>query len=100
MKHVLLAVGLTVLSTSLAQAAVIEKACKQSDRQAANSRLCGCIQDVADLTLSRGEQRVAASFFADPDKAQAVRQSDRRSDEQFWQKYVNFGSTAEAYCTF
>ncbi len=100
MKQFVYAIVILTGSSLAAQAEAIESACKKSDRGSASSRLCGCIQDVADLTLSSGEQRVAAGFFADPDKAQAVRQSDRRSDEQFWQRYLNFGATAEAYCTF
>ncbi len=88
------------VAAAQAQAEVIERACNQSGRAAANRRLCGCIQDVANLTLTRGEQRIAAGFLADPDKAQAMRQSNRRSDEKFWQRYLSFGTTAEAYCTF
>ncbi len=81
-----------------ASAGSIENACNSSDRNAANQQLCGCIQDVADLTLSGGDQRMAASFFQDPHKAQEIRQSDRSSHESFWQRYKNFGQTAEVYC--
>jgi hypothetical protein len=84
--------------TGQAQAGVIERACLGSDRPAASRILCGCIQNVADLTLDRRDQRLAAKFFRDPHMAQEVRQSDKRSHEIFWQKYKKFGASAESYC--
>lgn len=82
-----------MLSTPVA-AGDIERACLGSDRAAANRALCGCIQDAADLTLSTQDQRRAAGFFADPHRAQEVRQSD----ERFWDRYKDFGATAETFC--
>ena len=41
---------------------------------------------------------MAAEFFDDPHRAQEIRQSDRRSHEAFWQRYKNFGQTAEIFC--
>jgi len=76
----------------------IERACLGSERAGGNRALCGCIQDAADLTLSTRDQRRAAGFFADPDATQVVRQSDRRSDEVFWDRYRRFGETAESFC--
>ena len=87
------------LGAGAAQAGKIERACLNSDRQAASRALCGCIQKIADVTLDRGDQRLAATFFRDPHRAQEVRQSDRRTHEVFWQKYKRFGATAEVYCT-
>jgi hypothetical protein len=60
--------------------------------------LCGCVQYVADRTLSRGEQRRAVRFFRDPHEAQVVRQSDRPRDEAFWPRYRAFADTAERVC--
>lgn len=100
MKALSFLIIMSLAGTGIAQAEVIERACMKSPRGGANTQLCGCIQDVANITLSRGEQRTAASFFADPDKAQSMRQSSRRSDERFWKRYQNFGATAEAYCAF
>jgi len=93
-----LALVAAVSSSSTVFAGTIENACNRSDRDAANRQLCGCIQDVADLTLERGDQRLAASFFSDPHRAQEIRQSDRASHESFWRRYKNFGQTAEVYC--
>ena len=77
----------------------IERACLKSERGGGNRTLCGCIQDAANLTLTSRDQRKAAEFFSDPHQAQVVRQSDRRSDEAFWERYRNFGQTAEVFCT-
>lgn len=82
-----------------AQAGPIERACIKSDRQAASRSLCGCIQQVADITLDRRDQKLAATFFRDPHRAQEVRQSDRQSHEVFWKKYKAFGRSAENYCS-
>lgn len=98
MKHLALAAVLAVFTAPLAQAGVIERACLSSDRAAGNRALCGCIQDAADLTLSGGDQRRAATFFKDPHKAQVVRQSDNSRDEAFWLRYREFGATAESFC--
>ena len=87
-----------VVVTSPALARGIESACLKSERGQGKRLLCGCIQDAADLTLTERDQRLAASFFADPDRAQQIRQSDRRTHEAFWERYKNFGQTAEAFC--
>ncbi|MEN9408759.1 MAG: hypothetical protein RL216_733 [Pseudomonadota bacterium] len=94
----LAALALPVMST-LATAGPIERACLRSDRDAANRSLCSCIQQVADMTLRGGDQRRAAKFFADPDRAHKTWMSQRKSDDAFWERYKNFGTTAEAYCT-
>ncbi len=91
------AVILLGLATPL-QANQIERACLASERSNGDRNLCGCIQDAANLTLDARDQRLAATFFNNPDRAQEVRQSDRRSDESFWKRYKNFGATAEAFC--
>ena len=55
-------------------------------------------QQVANQTLSRSDQRLAASFFRDPHKAQVVRMSKRDADNAFWARYKAFTGAAEAYC--
>ena len=87
------------LFAGCAGAGPIEVACQKSDRGAANGQLCGCIQQVADITLDRRDQRMAAKFFQDPHKAQEIRQSDASGHEVFWSKYRAFGSAAESYCS-
>ena len=78
---------------------VIERACLSADRPGANRVLCGCIQDVANLTLTPSEQHKAAKFFDNPHRAQEVRQSISRSDQKFWTRYKLFGSSAKTYCS-
>ena len=89
---------LVALIAGPATADTMERACMKSDRANATRALCGCIQDVADYVLSTADQRRAAAFFADPHKAQQVRQSNARRDEVFWQKYRKFGEYAGTYC--
>jgi hypothetical protein len=89
---------LVPLTASMAAAGPVEKACNQSDRKAANRSVCACIGQVADMTLRGGDQRRAASFFKDPDKAQIVKMSKRDADDAFWDRYKAFGEQAEAYC--
>ena len=103
MKHSLIAIALIAATAAAtvpysASAGAIERACNSSDRKAANRSLCGCIQQVADLTLSNTDQRKAAAFFKDPQKAQDTRQSDNRSNEAFWKRYKAFGTSASRYC--
>lgn len=81
-----------------ALAGPIESACNRSERKAANRNLCGCIQQVADMTLRGSDQRRAAQFFKDPEKANKVWLSKSKSDDDFWERYKAFGAQAEAYC--
>lgn len=81
-----------------ASANPIERACLQSDRPSVTRGLCSCIGAAADRTLSRSQMRNGARFFRDPQRAQEVRMSDRRSDEALWQAWRNFTETAEALC--
>ena len=97
MRYIVMAVAAACAVAGAAQAGTIERACLASDRPKSRS-LCGCIQQAADVTLSGREQRIAAGFFADPHRAQEMRQSDRARDERFWARYQRFGATAEAYC--
>ncbi|GFE63474.1 hypothetical protein [Litoreibacter roseus] len=86
------------LSAGMGMAGSIERACMKSDRSAKSRYLCNCVQQVADITLSRQDQKLAASFFSDPHQAQVVRQSDRPRDEAFWQRYKGFAGSAQSYC--
>ena len=79
-------------------ASQIEQACLKSDRAFGQRALCGCIQDAADRTLTRRDQKLAATFFDDPHRAQEVRQSNRRQYSGFWERYKNVGQTAETFC--
>jgi hypothetical protein len=94
----LCAFGTAIGFASIAAAGPIDSACMKAGRTD-SAATCGCIQQVADMTLSNRDQRRAASFFKDPDRAQSVRMSDSKSDNDFWDRYKNFASTAEGYCS-
>ena len=98
MKAIAIVATLTAFAATMASAGAIERACVKSDRKSANRNLCGCIQQVADSTLTNSDQRLAAKFFQDPHMAQVIRQSDNSSHEVFWKKYKAFGVTAKTYC--
>ncbi len=81
-----------------AEAGTMSRACMKSDRKAKSRNTCRCLQSVADAKLSRRDQAKAAKFFKDPQLAQSIRQSDKRSDELFWKRYKAFGVTFSASC--
>ena len=97
MKKLVYTTAALVVSAPALHAGPIESACISADRPASR-QLCGCIQQVADLTLRGADQRRAATFFRDPDKAQEVHASNSDRDNAFWDRYQNFGSTAVAMC--
>jgi hypothetical protein len=86
------------LGTGVA-AEAIETACLKAARPGTTRSLCTCIQSAADATLTVRDQRLAASFFSDPAKAQSIRQSDSRSHEKFWTRYKEFNTKARSYCS-
>lgn len=101
MKPVVLAACAAMMlsvTSGVAFAGPIERACMNSDRKAANRSVCACVQQVADMTLRGGDQRKAASFIKNPDRAQKVRMSKSDNDNDFWRRYKAFGAQAEAYC--
>jgi hypothetical protein len=101
-KSILLAVCLAVavpVFSSMAAAGPIQNACLKSKRAGANRSLCACIEQVADQMLSGSDQRRAATFFKDPEKAHKVWMSKRSSDDAFWDRYKAFGAQAEASCS-
>jgi len=81
-----------------ASANPIERACNQSDRDAANRSLCRCIGFAAEQTLSYSEMRVGARFFRDPQRAVDVQLSDSRRNEAFWSNWRRFSDTASQMC--
>jgi hypothetical protein len=99
MKSTLGALAALLLSVTIGAAGPVENGCNRSSREAANPNLCDCIQQVADMTLNGSDQRRAASFFKDPEKAHKVWMSKSKSDDAFWDRYKAFGDMAEAYCS-
>ncbi len=76
----------------------IASACMSSGRRSASRTRCGCVQAAANRSLSGGDQRRGAAFFADPHRAQETRQSDRPGDEAFWTRWKAFSASAERLC--
>ena len=97
--HILAASAALIVSTVAVQAGPISRACMASDRKNSNSSVCGCIQQVADQTLTNADQRLAAKIFRKPQMAQDIKMSDNRAHEVFWQRYKVFGSTASKTCS-
>lgn len=98
MRHFVFVTVFFSVASGAAMAGPIEVACLKSDRARGQVALCGCIQDAADMTLTKRDQKLAASFFSDPHRAQEIRQSDSRRHEAFWDRYKNFGLAAETFC--
>ena len=88
-----------ILTPILAEAGPISRACMASDSKSRSPQVCGCIQQIANRTLDRSDQRLAAKFFKKPQMAQDIRMSDNRQHEVFWKKYKAFGETASASCS-
>lgn len=97
MRAVIVVIGILAGAGQL-HGQAIEKACLHSDRDAKSRPLCDCIQQAADLMLSEPDQKLAASFYRDTDLAQQIRQSNRRSHENFWDRYKEYAATATKYC--
>ena len=98
MRVLVLAAVLALALPGAALAGPVETACNRSDRDAASRSLCNCIGRVADQTLRGADQRRAAAFFRDPEKAHKAWMSKRDADDAFWERYKAFGAQAEAYC--
>ncbi|MEH6674813.1 MAG: hypothetical protein V7666_10435 [Sulfitobacter sp.] len=77
----------------------INSACLQSGRKQASVARCGCIQAVADRELSSSDQRRGARVFDDPHTLQEARQSDSKSDNDFWAVWKAYGQTASTLCS-
>lgn len=91
-------VGGVMLTLAACGAGRLQNACIDSGRAGANPALCGCVQAVADRELDRGERRLAASFYDNPQRAQDIRQSDRPADRRFWDRYTAFAEEVERSC--
>jgi hypothetical protein len=76
----------------------IQKACLADGRKEASRTRCGCVQAVADQSLSAADQRRGAKMFRDPHQLQEIRQSDNANNERFWKAWKEFGQNAAAIC--
>ena len=76
----------------------IQQACQAGGRKAASRARCGCVQAVADRTLSQADQRRGASLWDDPARLQEIRQSDAAGNERFWGEWKGFAGEASRLC--
>ncbi len=87
-----------IISASSAISGPVSSACLNSGRSVSQP-LCACIQNVADMTLTGSDQKLAASLLRDPEKAEEIRVSDRERNKTFWARYQSFASTAGSVCS-
>lgn len=76
----------------------LQQACQADGRKAASQARCGCVQAVADRSLSSADQRRGASLWQDPGRLQEIRQSDAAGNERFWQEWKGFAGEAARLC--
>lgn len=78
----------------------IQQACQAQGRKQASSARCGCIQAVADWTLSDRDQRRGAGYFSDPHALQQVRQDQdsNPSNKRFWAVWKEYGQQSAEFC--
>ena len=76
----------------------IQQACQAAGRKSASRARCGCIQAVADWTLSPQDQRRGAGYFSNPQALQDARQSDGTANARFWEAWKAYGREAAEFC--
>ena len=86
-------------STTLYASGPIASACRAAGRKEASRARCGCVQAVANRSLSSSEQQRGVPFFNNPQRSQDVRQSGNASNERFWKKWKTFSTQAGRMCT-
>lgn len=91
--------GGAIAPTQLYATGPLQRACLSQGRKAASSQRCGCVQAVADRELSSSQQKRGIKAFKDPHKLQVWRQSDRASDNAFWDVWKAFGQSAAKLCS-
>ena len=91
-----LACAVTFFAT-MSEAGPVGSACLSSGR-GASQPLCACIQNVADMTLSGKDQKLAARLMSDPEKAEAIRVSESSRNKDFWTRYQGFADAAGTLC--
>ena len=101
MKHYLAGtcVALFIFSGKIVVAGTVQQACLMAQSTKANNRVCRCIQNAADATLSSKDQSLAAAIIRNPDNVTDIKSSKRRTHAQFMDRYSQFGELARAFCS-
>lgn len=76
----------------------IGTACLNHRKRDATQARCGCIQQVANQTLTQAQQQRSVRYFSEPSLLQEVRQSSAPANQRFWEAWKNFSETAETQC--
>lgn len=74
-----------------------QQACLLSDHSP-GPKACLCVQQIADQTLSREEQFLAASIIAEPDLLDTYLVDDRPQSRGFVERYREWGARAAQSC--
>ncbi|WP_298839712.1 hypothetical protein [uncultured Roseobacter sp.] len=77
----------------------IANACLKKNRRGASPARCGCVQAVANRTLTPSEKRRGAAFFGDPERVHEMKVSDSPANERFWEHWSRFADQAELICS-
>ena len=89
--------ALLVVPTITFGAGATESACLRSDRSPGREA-CACAQSVADQTLSRGDQKIAARIIKDPDHFYKYYGSKNPRNQAFLERYRAWGTAAHEFC--
>ena len=73
-------------------------ACISDGRKSASQKRCGCVQAIANRTLSPAQAHRGVSLWSDPGRLQEIRQSDLASNERFWKAWSEFSAEALRVC--
>ena len=87
-----------LLMSGAAWAGPAERACNAVSRSPGPA-VCACAQQMADVTLSARDQKVAASIIREPDLFQKYRNRKGRRAEAFIERYRLWGERVETHCS-
>ena len=74
-----------------------QKACLATERSP-GPRVCACAQQVADQTLSRSDQHIAASIIREPELFVKYQKDSSRRAQGFLTRYRLWGERVEQHC--
>jgi hypothetical protein len=77
---------------------VIEAACKITGGPGASLQFCTCMQQVADLSLSLTEQKLAAFFLRNPGEAGEIKRRNPAHHQTFWTRFESFSLSTRRHC--
>lgn len=97
MRAILPLAGVLAILATMSVAGPLGSSCLSSGRSVSQP-LCASIQNVADMTMSGRDQKLAARLIADPKKVEAIRGSASSRNRDFWAQYQSFADAAGSLC--